>query len=82
MHMRTQKFAGKSVPETTTRIRVWDEDVINFTSMGAIFKVLYPVPSKLKGEYKNLKSSSGTSVTTSLSPHSLSLKTILVTLSL
>ena len=38
--------------------------------------------SKLKGEYKNLKSGSGTSVGHSLSPLGLSLKTILVTLSL
>ena len=38
--------------------------------------------SKLKEEYKNLKSGSGTSVGPHLSPNSLSLKTILVTLSL
>ena len=38
--------------------------------------------SKLKGEYKNSKICSGTSVEPSLSPHSLSLKKILVTLSL
>ena len=38
--------------------------------------------SKLREEYKNLKSRSGTSVGPRLSPHSLSLKTMLVTLSL
>ena len=37
---------------------------------------------KLKGEVKNLKSSSGTSVGHSPSPYSLSLKTFLMTLSL
>ena len=38
--------------------------------------------SKLKGEYKNSKSGSGTSVGPSLTTLGLSLKTILVTLSL
>ena len=38
--------------------------------------------SKLKGESKNMKSGSGASVGPSLIPHSLSLKTILMTLSL
>ena len=37
---------------------------------------------KLKGEYKNSKCGSGTSVGPSLSPHSLNLRTIFVTLSL
>ena len=40
LHIRTQKFAGKSVSETATCIRDWDGDVFNFTSMDATFEIL------------------------------------------
>ena len=51
---------------------------IRFTLINIVFKDR----SKLKGECKDVKSGSGTSVGPSLNPPSLSLKTFLVPLSL
>ena len=41
------EICRKTVSETTTRIRVWDEDVISFTSMGAIFKILQQIKRRV-----------------------------------
>ena len=38
VHTRKQYLAYFSYTETVTRVRIWDEDEIRFTSMGAIFK--------------------------------------------
>ena len=62
--------------ETVTCMRILHDDVICFASMNVIFS------SKLKGECTDVKSGCGTSEGPSLSPHSLSLKTFLVTMSL
>ena len=51
------------------RMRVFQEDAISFTSMGALLNV----HSKLKGQCTDVKSGCVTSVGPSLTPHSLSL---------
>ena len=47
IHIRKQKVAGKSVPETTAWIRFWDEDVIHFTSISAIFKIVHQIKGRV-----------------------------------
>ena len=64
--------------ETVTCMRGLNDSEIRSTSMNVIFNDR----SKLKGECTDVKIGSGTSVGPGLNPHSLSLKTFLVTLSL
>ena len=62
--------------ETVTCMLSLNDSEIRFTLMNVVFD-----HSKLKGECKDAKSGSGTSVGPSLNPYSLSLKTFLVTVS-
>ena len=68
------RMHSNSDTERVTRVRVWDDDEIGFTSMDAIFK--------LEGQYTDVKSGCVTSVGPCLNPHSLSFKKILGLLSL
>ena len=64
LHIRKQCCAYFSDTETVTRMRVLDEDDVNFTSMDAIFNHR----SNLKGQCTDVKSGCGPSVGLSVYP--------------
>ena len=80
MDVRVRQIYEQNSVRRYINTRSGAQQALCFTSMDAIFK--YTVRSKLKRQRKTIKFGSNTSLEPSLAPHSLSLKKILVTLSL